>query len=149
MKKKVLIVLSYLAVAAAAAAVTLMFSFKPAHYTKLEALMDLLDQRYIDGVDRTELEDAAADAMVGALGDRWSYYIPADEFQAYQEQKNNSYVGIGVTISTLVPDFPWTSFLPSSISMPATRVPSTATITSPARMPASSAGPPSLTLSIK
>jgi carboxyl-terminal processing protease len=63
--------------------------------------MDLLDQRYIDGVDRTELEDAAADAMVGALGDRWSYYIPADEFQAYQEQKNNSYVGIGVTISAV------------------------------------------------
>ena len=101
MKKKVLIVLSYLAVAAAAAAVTLLLSFKPAHYTKLEALMDLLDQRYIDGVDRTELEDAAADAMVGALGDRWSYYIPADEFQAYQEQKNNSYVGIGVTISAV------------------------------------------------
>lgn len=101
MKKKVLIVLSYLAVAAAAAAVTLLFSFKPAHYTKLEALMDLLDQRYIDGVDRTELEDAAADAMVGALGDRWSYYIPADQFQAYQEQKNNSYVGIGVTISAV------------------------------------------------
>ena len=101
MKKKVLIVLSYLAVAMAAAAVTLLFSFKPAHYTKLEALMDLLDQRYIDGVDRTELEDAAADAMVGALGDRWSYYIPADEFQAYQEQKNNSYVGIGVTISAV------------------------------------------------
>ena len=67
MKKKVLIVLSYLAVAAAAAAVTLLLSFKPAHYTKLEALMDLLDQRYIDGVDRTELEDAAADAMVGAF----------------------------------------------------------------------------------
>jgi carboxyl-terminal processing protease len=72
---------------------------KPAHYTKLEALLDLLDQRFVDGVDRTELEDAAADAMVSAMGDRWSYYIPADEFASFQEQKKNAYVGIGVTIS--------------------------------------------------
>ena len=101
MKNKILIVLSYLAVAAAAVALTMVFTLKPAHYTKLEALMDLLDQRYIDGVDRTKLEDAAADAMVEALGDRWSYYIPADEFDSYQNQKNNSYVGIGVTISAV------------------------------------------------
>ena len=99
MMKKVLQVLSYVAVAAAAAAVTLVLTMKPAHYTKLEALMDLLDQRFVDGVDRGALEDAAADAMVGALGDRWSYYIPADEYDDYKAQKNNSYVGVGITIS--------------------------------------------------
>lgn len=101
MKKKILVVLSYMAVAAAAAALTLVLTMKPAHYTKLEALMDLLDQRYVDGVDRTELEDAAAHAMVGALGDRWSYYIPADEYASFQEQKKNAYVGIGVTITAV------------------------------------------------
>ena len=99
MKKKILTVLSYVAVAAAAAALTLVFTLKPNHYTKLEALMDLLDQRFVDGVNRTELEDAAADAMVNALGDRWSYYIPADEYASFQEQKKNAYVGIGVTIT--------------------------------------------------
>jgi carboxyl-terminal processing protease len=36
--------------------------------------------------------------MISALGDRWSYYIPADEYAAYMEQMNNAYVGIGVTI---------------------------------------------------
>jgi len=101
LKKKILVVLSYMAVAAAAAALTLVLTMKPAHYTKLEALMDLLDQRYVDGVDRTELEDAAAHAMVGALGDRWSYYIPADEYASFQEQKKNAYVGIGVTITAV------------------------------------------------
>ena len=90
-----------MAVAAAAAALTLVLTMKPAHYTKLEALMDLLDQRYVDGVDRTELEDAAAHAMVGALGDRGSYYIPADEYASFQEQKKNAYVGIGVTITAV------------------------------------------------
>ena len=43
--------------------------------------------------------DAAANAMVNALGDRWSYYIPADQMQSYNEQKENAYVGIGVTIT--------------------------------------------------
>ena len=101
MKNKILLILSYIAVAAASVALTMVLTLKPAHYTKLEALMDLLDQRFIDGVDRKELEDAAADAMVEALGDRWSYYIPASEYDDYQSQKKNSYVGVGITISVV------------------------------------------------
>ena len=99
MKKIVLTVMSYLAVAAAAASLTLLLTAKPNHYTKLEMLMDLLDQRYVDDIDRTKLEDAAAEAMIGALGDRWSYYIAAENYESYQNQKTNSYVGIGVTIA--------------------------------------------------
>ena len=67
--------------------------------SKLDALQELISDRFIGESDKTLMEDAAAHAMIGALGDRWSYYIPADEFAAYQEQKENSYVGIGVTIS--------------------------------------------------
>lgn len=67
MKKKILTVLSYMAVAVAAVALTLCFTAKPAHYTKLEELADLLEQRFIDGVDRTKMEDAAADAMINSL----------------------------------------------------------------------------------
>ncbi len=44
------------------------------------------------------IEDAAAAAMVTATGDRWSYYIPADEYEAYREQMANAYVGVGITI---------------------------------------------------
>lgn len=98
MGKKILRVLSYFLVAAVAAGITLCLTWKPNHYTKLEQLQALLLQRYINGGDATALEDAAAHAMVGALGDRWSYYIPADEFAAYEEQKNNAYVGVGITI---------------------------------------------------
>ena len=101
MKNKIIIILSYVAVAATAAALTLGLTFRPNHYSKLEELADLLEERFIDGADRTALENAAADAMVEALGDRWSYYIPASEYGAYQDQKNNSYVGIGVTISAV------------------------------------------------
>lgn len=98
MGKKILRILSYFLVAAVAAGITLCLTWKPNHYTKLEQLQALLLQRYINGGDATALEDAAAHAMVGALGDRWSYYIPADEFAAYEEQKNNAYVGVGITI---------------------------------------------------
>ncbi len=91
-------ILSYVLVAAAAVVVTLFVGMKSGSYSKLEQLQALLLTCYVDGADAKKLEDAAAHAMVGALGDRWSYYIPADQYAAYQEQKKNAYVGIGVTI---------------------------------------------------
>ena len=37
--------------------------------------------------------------MVEATGDRWSYYLTAEEKSSYDEQMRNAYVGIGVTIT--------------------------------------------------
>ena len=99
MKRKIFRVLSYVLVAAIACGATLVFTWKPDHYSKLEELRDLLLDRYVNGADQTKLEDAAAHAMVDALGDTWSYYIPADEYEAYLQQKKNAYVGVGITIS--------------------------------------------------
>ena len=65
---------------------------------KLTVLQAMIDEYFIGDADMTKVEDAAAHAMIGALGDRWSFYIPASEMGAYQEQKDNAYVGIGVTI---------------------------------------------------
>ena len=121
MKKRVLQLLSYVLVAALATMITLAWtqqvnSFtKPEQLensyteqeqlenndTKLEQLEQLIDERYIGEVNLTELEDAAAAAMVAATGDRWGYYIPADEYAAYVEQMENAYVGIGITIRVL------------------------------------------------
>ena len=67
--------------------------------SKLDILEELIDGYFIGEVDKNAMEDAAASAMIGALGDRWSYYIPADQYAAYMEQMSNSYVGIGVTIT--------------------------------------------------
>ena len=68
--------------------------------TKLEALEELIQQRFIGEVDTEAMEDAAAGAMVNALGDRWSYYLSAQDYQTHQETMNNAYVGIGITILT-------------------------------------------------
>lgn len=68
--------------------------------SKLAELSALIHSRYIGEADQALMEDGAAAGMVAALGDRWSYYIPASEYDAYMEQAENAYIGIGVTIST-------------------------------------------------
>lgn len=100
MKQKILMIGSYVLVAVLSTMLTLTIvnqevSLKP---TKLEQLESLIEERFIGEADPVKLEDAAADAMVNATGDRWSYYIPASEYEAYQEQMDNAYVGVGITI---------------------------------------------------
>lgn len=92
-----LIAASYILVAALAMSIGWLMR-KP-WSPKLQNLEKLLDERFIGDADLTAIEDGAAAGMVAALGDRWSYYIPASEFDAYQEQMQNAYVGIGVTIN--------------------------------------------------
>lgn len=100
--KKILLPLSYVLVIIATILGTLVVTqdspVANSSAYKLQELENLLLERFVDGADSTQLQDAAAHAMVGALGDRWSYYIPKAEYDAYLENKNNSYVGIGVTI---------------------------------------------------
>lgn len=98
MKRKLLRFASYLAVAVLASALTLGVNWWLGDYSKLEQLESLIEQLYIEDVDLTTVEDYAAEGMIAALGDRWSYYIPASEYQSYQEQSENAYVGIGITI---------------------------------------------------
>ena len=101
--KKVWKILSYVLVAVLASVATLAVGTATEDRTesKLEQMADLIEERFIGEADRTEMEDAAAEAMIDSLGDRWSYYIAADDYEAHVEQMNNAYVGIGVTIQLL------------------------------------------------
>lgn len=100
--KKLLTAISYLLVATVASAATMGFVLlhdsRSADYTKLEQLSDLIQEKFIGEADSSALEDAAAAAMVTAIGDRWSHYMSATEYAAYMEQMNNAYVGVGITI---------------------------------------------------
>lgn len=87
--------LSYVLVAALASGVTLLCF---GQNTKLAVLQRIITQRFVGEVNVEEMEDVAAYAMVAALDDRWSYYIPASQYASYEEGKTNSYVGIGITI---------------------------------------------------
>ena len=100
--KKYRQILSYILVAALASTVTLFAAdtfWNIKQISKLDQLSDLIEERFIGEADRTAYEDAAAAAMVDALGDEWSYYIPASQMQSHQENMNNAYVGIGITIT--------------------------------------------------
>ena len=100
MKEKLMQFGSYLLVAVLATLTTLTMvhlevGLKP---SKLEQLESLIEEKFIGEADPEKLEDAAANAMVKATGDRWSYYISAEEYESYREQTENAYVGVGMTI---------------------------------------------------
>lgn len=100
MKEKLLHFGSYILVAVLSTVLTLTMvhlevGLKP---SKLDQLKGLIEEKFIGEADQEKLEDAAANAMVKATGDRWSYYIPASEYEAHREQSENAYVGVGMTI---------------------------------------------------
>ena len=100
--KKLTQILSYILVAALASTMSFFAAdalWNQKRVSKLDQLSNLIDERFIGEADRTAYEDAAAAAMVKALGDEWSYYIPADQMQSHQENVDNAYVGIGITIT--------------------------------------------------
>lgn len=67
-------------------------------YAKLHELQRLIEKKYIGETDPASLEDGAAAGMIEAMGDRWSYYIPASQMEAHEEAMANAYVGVGITI---------------------------------------------------
>ena len=98
MNKRIFLkILSYVLVAAVAVGLTL--TVTAFNQGKLTILAAVIDRYFVEDYDKEAVEDAAASAMVGALGNRWSYYIPASEYSAYLERQNNAYVGVGITIT--------------------------------------------------
>ena len=100
--KNILKLMSYVLVAALASAAT-MFALPAQHAgagsTKLAELKALIDEKFIGEVDWKVAEDYAAAGMVDGLGDRWSYYMSAEQYESYLDQMSNSYVGVGITVT--------------------------------------------------
>ena len=100
--KRLLRFLSYVLVALTASCLTFYFFMpKMVEITpeqKLQEIEELINKRYIGEVDREALYDGAAAGMVEGTGDRWSYYMTAEEYADYQETMANAFVGVGITI---------------------------------------------------
>lgn len=58
----------------------------------------LINTGFVGEYEEDAMADAALDAMVESLGDRWSYYADAETYEALKERRSNTYVGIGVTV---------------------------------------------------
>ena len=61
-------------------------------------IKNIVDERFIDPVDRSTLGDNAAAAIISGLGDKWSYYMSPNEYKAFQLSSTNEYSGIGMAI---------------------------------------------------
>lgn len=92
-------ILTYVITALLSATLTLILIVpRVSGVSKLDQIEALILSRFIGEANSTAMEDAAASAMVYSLGDRWSYYLNAEQYAARQEESANAYVGIGVTI---------------------------------------------------
>ncbi len=109
--KRLLNILAIVLLVAVTAGVTCVLTFRTAYANLLDAnpveakmqeVWQYLEAFFVDEYEDKALISAAADgaaaAMVEATGDRWSYYLPQSEMQAHEEQRSNSYVGVGIVI---------------------------------------------------
>lgn len=68
--------------------------------SKLRELDRIVSERYVGTVDEQAVADYAAVGYVAGLDDKWSSYIPAEEYEAYQMSSAGKGCGIGVTVIT-------------------------------------------------
>ncbi|MDR1116887.1 MAG: S41 family peptidase [Oscillospiraceae bacterium] len=71
---------------------------KSAYLQKLADIHDIITNYYVGEYDDEALADGAADGMVAATGDRWSFYMSAKNYADYQLSMRNEQIGIGVTV---------------------------------------------------
>ncbi|MGH0053217.1 MAG: S41 family peptidase [Sphaerochaetaceae bacterium] len=70
----------------------------------LERLYRYVDSIYIDEVDKTEMFNDLASALIASLDDPYSFYVPPSEAQTYQEETVGLYGGIGTYLNKPVPE---------------------------------------------
>ena len=61
--------------------------------------LSLINEKFVGEYDEGQVVDAALEGMVEGLGDRWSYYLTEEEYEAQNQRRTNQYVGVGVTVN--------------------------------------------------
>ena len=69
----------------------------PGGLTLLEGL-GLVRNAFVGDYEESGVVDSAMSGLVSGLGDRWSYYLSPESYEAEMEHRANAYVGIGVTV---------------------------------------------------
>lgn len=64
----------------------------------LDEAADRINSDAASPISRAELERAAVQGMLTALGDRWSSYFPAADFAAFQDVLDGRYSGVGLWV---------------------------------------------------
>ena len=61
--------------------------------------LHLINEKFVGEYGEGEVVDAALEGMVEGLGDRWSYFLTEEEYEAQNQRRTNQYVGVGVTVN--------------------------------------------------
>lgn len=64
----------------------------------IDAAADRIEQSAAQPVDRAELERAAVEGMLKALGDRWSSYYDPSEYASFEDALEGRYSGVGLWV---------------------------------------------------
>lgn len=69
-------------------------------YAKLDNIVNLIDNMFVEDVETDTLIENAAYGMVSLLGDPYSYYLSPESMKAMEEEDSGHYVGIGAVFTT-------------------------------------------------
>lgn len=70
-----------------------------ASFNKLKSIFNEVTSNHIEELDKEKMLDGAIKGMLSATGDKYTYYLSAEEYRQSQESRNPSYTGIGVTLN--------------------------------------------------
>jgi carboxyl-terminal processing protease len=66
---------------------------------KAKEIQRIIDRNYLGDVNEQTETDTMFLGMVAGLGDRYSTYYTAEQYEEIQKERNGEYIGIGVTIA--------------------------------------------------
>lgn len=75
------------------------YRLKEEELTKLNAVLELIETKYYQKVDRLELLDGAVSGMMSSLDDPYSVYMEKSAAQHFSESIEGSFTGIGAEVT--------------------------------------------------
>lgn len=71
----------------------------------LERLYQYVEKNYLYDIDYEAVYEAMATALFDALGDKYTYYVTAEESDDYEEEITGTYGGLGIYFSKMYVDY--------------------------------------------
>jgi carboxyl-terminal processing protease len=62
-------------------------------------VLDLLEDRYYEPIDRQRLQDASVDALIAKLDDPYTDYLSPEELEALRDRTDRAYYGVGLQVA--------------------------------------------------
>ena len=65
---------------------------------KIEIMESCLERYYVEDFDETLVEEMLYSGMAAGVGDRYTYYMPAENLDQYMENANGNFDGVGIEV---------------------------------------------------